>query len=257
MTNKKILITGGNGYIASSLNNSLKSKYNIIAPNKHDLNLLNEDSIKYFFDKNQIFDCVVHCAITGGSRLKKDDWNVLDSNLQMYYNLCKKEKFFKKFINFGSGAEIYDSESPYGLSKKVISKSISEKQNYYNIRIFNVFGYNELPTRFIKKNIINYINKKNIEVYENKKMDFFYIDDLINTVEFYINNNNLAKEINCSYKEKYCLFEVANLINNLNDHKVQIHYENIIKPDYVGEFNLPISYIGLQNGIKNTYDKLK
>jgi nucleoside-diphosphate-sugar epimerase len=110
------------------------------------------------FFQSKHFDVVIHCAVQGGSRLKKDSYKDMDINLVMYYNLLQHKPHYDKLIHFGSGAEVFNSEDPYGLSKKVIANSISEIDNFYNIRIFAVFDENELDTRFIKSNIKRYLN---------------------------------------------------------------------------------------------------
>ena len=56
---------------------------------------------------------------------------------------------------------------------------IQNKDNFYNVRIFAVFDENELESKFVKTNIRHYINKENIEIIQNKYMDFFYMEDLI------------------------------------------------------------------------------
>ena len=157
-----------------------------------------------------------------------------------------------------SGAETNASESPYGLSKKVIAKSILEQDNFYNIKIFGVFDENELDTRFIKGNIKRYINKEPILIHQDKFMDFFYMKDLISLVDYYINNNNLPKQICCSYTDLYKLSEVANIINMLDEYKVDVIIENKgIAPPYYGLANILLNYIGLKEGIKEVYIKLK
>ena len=183
----------------------------------------------------------------------------MDINLVMYYNLLQHKSHYTKLIHFGSGAEIYNSDLPYGLSKKIIANSISEIENFYNIRIYGVFDENELETRFIKSNIKRYINKQHIEIYQNKHMDFFYMKDLISLVNFYIlNNNDLPKEIDCVYSESKTLYHIANIINKLDEYQVEI---KINKPglgkEYIGKFtDLGLNYIGLEKGIKNVYDNI-
>ena len=148
----KILITGANGYIGKSLYNTLKDKYEIIAITRKELDLNNSSQVNDFF-KDKYFDVVLHCAVKGGSRLQQDDWSIIDYNLQMYYNLLANKSHYDKFITFGSGAEVYASESFYGLSKRVIFESMNNQPNFYNLRIYGVFDENELNTRFIKSNI--------------------------------------------------------------------------------------------------------
>lgn len=255
----RILITGGNGYIAKSLYNALKDKYNVTSITRHDFDLTSFKAMDKFF-QGKYFDVVIHCAVQGGSRLKIETSEDMDVNLVMYYNLLQHKHHYNKFIHFGSGAEIYNPESPYGISKRIIAKSILEMDNFYNIRIFGVFDENELNTRFIKANILRYLKKDSMMI-QNKKMSFFYMQDLIKLVRYYIetDSSKLLKESNCSYSSDYSLLDLANLINELDDHKVPIYMDIDPKEDYVSKFNAPykLDYIGLKQGIKNTYNKLK
>jgi len=255
----RILITGGGGYIAKSIYAALKDNYSIINPNRQELDLTCKNSIESFFDKHGYFDAVIHTAIKGGSRLNVDDWSVLDANLSMYYNLCSKEKHFNKFINIGSGAEIYSPDTPYGLSKKAIAKSIESKSNkYINLRIFAVFDENELDTRFIKANIKRAINGEPLEVYEDKYMDFFYMKDFIEVIKTVINSKNQQKEINCVYKKKYKLSEVAAIINYTCGEQSQIKIFKNAKSYYVGEYNLEnMSLIELEESISRVVSNIK
>jgi nucleoside-diphosphate-sugar epimerase len=252
-----ILITGGNGYIAKSIYNSLKNKYNITCISRQDFDLSDPfETIKYFSDK--YFDVVIHCAVSGGNRLRPDTLNDLDNNLKMYYNLLNCSNKYKKLINFSSGAETTAPETLYGLSKRVISKSISEKDNFYNIKIFAVFDENEWDTRFIKGNIKRYIDKEPMVIHQDKFMDFFYMKDLISLVDYYINNNNIPKQIDCSYTGLYKLSEIANMINDLDDYKVDIQIkEEGMNMSYYGVANVLMEYIGLKQGIQEVYNKLK
>ena len=254
---QQILITGGNGYIAKSLYNSLKDKYDITCITRQDFDLTAFQLMNEFF-QNKYFDVVIHCAVQGGSRLKTESYKDMDVNLASYYNLLQHKPHYNKLIHFGSGAETNAPESPYGLSKRVIAKSISEIDNFYNIKIFGVFDENELDTRFIKGNIKRYINKELMIIHQDKFMDFFYIKDLISLVDYYINNDNMPKQIDCSYDTLYKLSDVAKIINDLSDYKVdiKIEQERIASP-YYGITNVLIDFIGLEQGIKEVYNKLK
>lgn len=253
-----ILITGGNGYIAKSLYNALKDKHEVTTITRNECDLSSSSSVDSYFE-GKGFDVVIHCAVKGGSRLKQDGWDVMDANLSMYYNLLANKHCFNKFIHFGSGAETHHQHNPYGLSKHVIRQSMLEKENFYNLRIFAVFDENEWDTRFIKANINHYLNKTPMQVHQNKLMDFFYIPDLIKLVEYYILNDNLPKEANCQYSTTTSLYNIANLINNLDNHRVEIKLGDESSSDYTGgEYhNLPIEFIGLEQGIKEIYNKLK
>jgi len=252
-----ILITGGNGYIAKSINNSLSKFYNIINISRADFDLEDINATNKWFE-NKKFDILIHTAIKGGSRLKLEDESILHSNLKMFNNLLANKDKFKKFISFGSGAEIYMQETYYGKSKNIINNIIQKESNFYNIRIFAVFDENESNTRFIKSNLLRYINKQSILIHANKLMDFFYMKDLEALIHYYISNENPPKEIDCSYKNKKSLLEIANFINTLDKYEVPITLEkDVLLQNYCGISNLPIETIGLNKGIENTFRKIK
>jgi hypothetical protein len=123
-----------------------------------------------------------------------------------------------------------------------------------------VFDENELNTRFIKANIKKYINKEPIQIHQDRVMDFFYMQDLISVVKYYIGEKEPPKEFDCVYKEKsYTLRGIATLINALSDYEVEVLVESEAGDDYTSKYRsqLPYGFIGLEEGIKITYNKLK
>ena len=147
--------------------------------------------------------------------------------------------------------------NPYGLSKNVINKIIKQENNFYNLRIYAVFDENELNTRFIKSNILRYINKQPIQIHQNILMDFIYMKDLIKLVEYFVNETELPKNIDCSYNLKYSLLDISCVINNLSSYEVEIKGGGEEVGNYTGEgISLNLELEGLENGIKNTYKKL-
>lgn len=270
---KKILITGSNGYVARNLAKNL-SDYDLTLTNRTSLNLLDAKSVKNFFE-HKFFDVVIHTATSGGSRLKEDSSDVFYENCLMHQNILNNASFFDRYISFGSGAELdrrYDIDpsadiksaypiDPYGMSKNFIAKSGLLYPNFYNLRIFNVFNHDELSTRMIKSNIINYLNKKPIIIHQDKWMDFFYMEDLIKVVKFVIDSDTKQKTINCSYFEKYKLSTIAEIINKLSDYKVEVQIKSTsIGYSYYGDYNMhlfDVDFTGLYNGIIETYDILR
>jgi GDP-L-fucose synthase len=254
-----ILITGGNGYIAKSLYSALSNNYNVTSISRKDFDLSDREATNSYF-KDKLFDVVIHCAVKGGSRLTQESWENMDDNLKMYYNILANRNHFNKLIHFGSGAELNAQDTPYGLSKKVIHNSILEQKDFYSLRIYAVFDENELDTRFIKANIKRYIRKEPIHIHQDKYMSFFYMKDLIQVVDYYINNTNTQKQLDCCYSHIYTLSAIADIINSLSDYKVEIIKEN---PDtgngyYGNNLKRPnIEYLGLKYGIYEVYKKLK
>jgi len=252
----KILITGGNSYVAKSLCKGL-NHYNITTITRNDFDLTDKEATNNWL-KGKYFDTIIHTAVKGGSRLTPDNGETFYQNLQMFYNLYYNKHCFGKFIHFGSGAELNNPSDPYGLSKKIINELIKPEPGFYNIRIFAVFDKNELDTRFIKTNIKKYLNKEEIIIHQDKQMDFFYMKDLIKLVKYYITEPHLPKVTECRYNNQYNLLDIAHIINNLSNHKVSV---KILDPKkgkpYIGTTYKKLPYTGLKLGIQQTFNKLK
>lgn len=254
----KILITGANGFIAKNLIKGL-SDHELTTITRADFDLIDKEAVDSFF-ANKYFDVVIHTAIQGGSRLKPDeDSSVFVNNMQMYYNLMSNEDSFGRFISFGSGAEIKPT-TLYGLSKHFISLLMKYNPKCFNIRIFAVFGEDELDTRFIKSCIRRYLNRQPMEIHQNKLMDFFYIEDLVSMVKWVISVKELRiREMDCSYTDQLTLAHIATLVNGLDDYEVDIDIQEPELGDpYCGTcLPRPFRLVGLKNGITNVYNHMK
>lgn len=250
---KKILITGGNGYVANSCIKYFNSIHQVDVVTRKDFDLTNTKDVINFFDGKH-YDVVLHTAITGGSRLQTDSNQIVYSNLLMFENLLNCQKSFDKLISFGSGAEIWAPETPYGLSKKIINRIIQHTPNVYNIRIYGVFDENELPTRFIKSCIQKCKNNEYIDIFQNKFFDFFYMQDLLNIVDCYIKNKISYKLFECSYIKKYTLYDIAKYICNIynKDWENFVHVKDTaLGVPYIGKAidQHFVNFIGLEKGI--------
>lgn len=266
-----ILVTGSNGYIGKSIFNSKIENVKFFHGNRQAINLFDKESIKSFIKENKI-DSIIHCAIEGGNRLKKDNINSFYNNILVFENLYSCKNLLHKVINFASGAE-FDRQNDinlskeedifervpkdyYGLSKSIISKKALTANNFYNLRIFGCFDENELDSRFIKICILKSKNNETITIHEDKIMDFFYIQDLISIIKYFLLVNPTYQDINLSYKNKYKLSQIAKKITNKTNSKSDIIIQKEQGLNYNGNFDkllsLPIKLIGLEYGIDKT-----
>jgi nucleoside-diphosphate-sugar epimerase len=259
-----ILITGMNGFIGRELTDFFtKTEHNVFATCRKTLDVSNEKMVDGFFKENDI-DIVLHTAIKGGKRTKKDTYFDLVENLNMFKNLYKHRERYGLMISFGSGAEA-NSSSYYGLAKKIIASEIEEHDgNIANLRIFGCFGPTEENTRFIKNSINRVFERKPIIVHQNKQMDYFYINDLKKVVLYYIENrdDSLPKTIDMCYDDKTSLLDIARKIKTLTKSNVDI----IIKdeshgPSYIGASSklttLDLDLSGVDLGIQETIGTLR
>jgi len=271
-----ILITGGNGFIAKNIYQTIKDDHNVHLTNRKTLDILDKEQVSVYFDNHQI-DVVIHTAVSGGSRIKEDGPGALINNLVMFDNLVKNNHKFGSLIHFGSGAEFDrrtdiksakedDESSPvdyYGLSKKIIKRQIDKIDNFYNLRIFGCFGVGEADTRFVKSAIKNVRNGNPIVIHQNRYMDFVYVGDLCKVVRYYIKNiakKNLPKDVNLCYNNSKSLLDVANKINefmgkpsnNVNIEKSEFYTEYTGNGDRLE--SLGIDLVGLDEGLKRTIE---
>ena len=100
----KILLTGGSGFFGRNIVELLGDKYEILAPNSKELNLL-DTSLVYNFLKKEKVDIVIHAAAVGVARNEKDNPGIVLDNLKMFFNLVRAKKMYKRMIFLGSGAE--------------------------------------------------------------------------------------------------------------------------------------------------------
>lgn len=259
----KILFTGGTGFIGKEIIPLLKNDgYTVFAPTSNQLNLLSYNSVKKYFEKNKLdYDVIIHSAVVGGRRLKTDEYSVFFNNMKMFENISPYASSVSKFINFDSGASLFGTQfipsSPYGFSKYCIAKNVFNLNNGINLKIFGCFGTFEEKTRFLATNIQNYIEKNPIIIFKDKLMDFIYVNDLYKILKYNLDNKNLIyKNIDCVYKEKYFLSDIAKKINCLSSHKVPIIIENENNDfSYCGKFTLDLDFFGLDKGIVDYYEK--
>ena len=222
LKNKKILVTGGAGFIGSHLTQRLVSagakvtvivKYNSIIDcprlvnvwDKIDIveaDLRNTDSVSEM--KKLTFDLVFHLAAYNhvGDSFKHVIENI-NSNIISTVNLLNNGPNIKKIIHMGS-SEIYGLQSklpfnvsekpnpmsPYALTKFgselfAILKSKSNKLDLICVRPFNTFGPFQSEKAIIPEMIINCIQNKEIKTTSGKQTrEFNYIDNIIDGILF-------------------------------------------------------------------------
>lgn len=278
---KKILITGGNGFIGRNLKENLKGKYTIYSPNRYELDLLNQDEVERYLKDYEI-DIVIHSAIqdTLGEKSIFED-KALDRNLRMFFNIQRCSSLYDKMYYFGSGAE-YDRENyipnmnekyfgksipkdPYGFSKYIMNTISEKSDNIYNLRLFGVFGkYEKYEHRFISNSIYKAIQGNDIIIRQNVYFDYLYIDDLCNIMEWFIENKPKYKSYNVCTNDSIDLISIARIIKQISNKEFDIKILNEgLNKEYTGDNSRLLDELGkyefrdIENSVNDLYEYYK
>lgn len=237
----KILITGGNGFIAKNLCEQLKGDYTLLPLGSRELNLLDSLKVLNYLKKNK-FDVVIHTAThdAAAKYSSKNPAKVLENNLRMFFNIVRGEDYFGKMIYFGSGAEFsreywkprmkedyYDQHVPldqYGFSKYIMTKYTQLSSNIYNLRLFGMFGkYDDWKTRFIPNACCHAVLNRPIRINQNRFYDFLYIDDLVKIVNWFITHKPKKKVYNICSGQVFDFKTLAKKIVKISGKKIGIN----------------------------------
>lgn len=262
---KRILLTGGNGFIGKNIQESfLGEKYEIIAPRSFELNLLDKNAVdEYFQDKH--FDVVIHSAVKPGHRNAKDLNSLCASNLTMFENLVSNKAKYDKFINLGSGA-IYDTTKDitdakeedrfknkgtkeHDLCKYIIGEKIEKLDNFVDLNIFGIFGkYEDWEIRFISNAICKSLFDLPITLRQNRRFSYLYIDDLMPILECFIENKCHYKSYNIVPDKHVDLLELAQIVKKISGKDIDIK---------VAQDGFGLDYTGHNSRLKKEFVQTK
>ena len=235
---KKILLTGGNGFIGKNIQESyLSEKYDITAPRSFELNLLDTQQTDDFF-KNKKFDVVLHSAVKPGHRNAKDPTNLFYSNMRIFQNLERHKDKFGKFINFGSGA-IYDvstnisnaketdifknmGKDDHSFCKYVQHKQIEKLDNFIDLNILGFLASMKLQIRFISNAICKALfdSADNIEAKQEVQL---FMDRRFNAYSrIFIENDVKHKSYNITPDYTVELSFLAELVKDISGNNIEI-----------------------------------
>jgi GDP-L-fucose synthase len=245
---KKLLVTGGNGFIARHLVEQLSGKFEIVSRNSRDLNLLDADAVRDCIEAGA-YDVVVHTATWDAApkHSTKDPAKIVENNLRMFFNVARCEDYFGRMLYFGSGAEFdrehwvprmkeeyfdrYVPSDRYGFSKYIMTKYALENKKIYNLRLFAVFGrYEDYLVRFISNACCHAVLGLPIRIRQNARYDFLDITDLAKIVAWFIETAPRANVYNICTGAVHEFKAIAGEINRISGKKLDI----IVQADGLG-----------------------
>ncbi|NTU69606.1 NAD(P)-dependent oxidoreductase [bacterium] len=227
----RVLLTGGSGFIGKNIIESyLSEKYELIAPRHSELDLTRCEDVDMFF-LNQNIDYVIHSAIKPGHRNAPDLADLFYVDSRMFHNLMHHAAKFRKMLYLSSGS-VYDMtrqhlenvdedfvgrlipEDEHGFFRYVTAKYVEKLENIVEMRIFSIYGkYEDYAIRFISNAICKSLLNLPITIKQDRLFNFMYVDDLMQVIEHFIEQNAVHTAYNVCYDTPISLLEVANIVN--------------------------------------------
>jgi len=217
--NKKIFVTGGEGFIGSHLVKLLTSKGANIKT--YDMKKNNKNSI---LDMDRMLeamnDCnyVIHLAATiGVGNTEKNQLLTLNTNILGTKNVldCCISAGIKKIV-FSSSSEVYGEQikqpieetnplspkSSYGIAKLASEEYIKAYNKYFGlnysiVRLFNAYGPEQRNNFVVSKFVNSVLNYEPPTIYGNGSQirSFCYVDDIVNGIYLALVNEKADGEI--------------------------------------------------------------
>jgi|2_EtaG_2_1085320.scaffolds.fasta_scaffold09456_4 nucleoside-diphosphate-sugar epimerase len=229
---KKILLTGGLGFVGSNIVNKLWDKYDIAIVD--DLSFGDKRNDKGYSEYHHLgsefkhlgfedlrecflhdFDILIHCATVNINYAINYPIETFKINALKTIELFQR---FKGKIIYTSTSSIYGqaNELPtkehsdelvfnaYDQSKLIAEKFLQQRGNFTTLRLSNVYGENQRPDNpysgVIGKFIYNILRDYRVDIYGDGRStrDYTYVGDVVDAIEMCIEQDAKNKEYNIS-----------------------------------------------------------
>ena len=264
----KIAILGARGYLGSYLCKYFEGSGHIIVPvTRETLDLLDFNAVNQWVSSTQPTVIINCAAVGGGPAVDEFVANEIDANLRIFLNFYNSPHKFR-FINVGSGAEFDRTQdinqcsehdifhrhpiSSYGMGKNTIARICLNRTNFFTVRLFGCFDASEPKIRLFQK-----ILSGRSVVVNDRYFDYVSAYDFATVVRHYCEASaaSLHKDLNCVYREKTKLYDIAKLFVKEQHIKASVTLGTEYVTNYTGdgsklvELNLDLE--GLETGIRN------
>ncbi len=207
---KKMLVTGGTGFLGSSFIKTFHSSFEFYVLHRENSNFhrLNEIKDKLFlFDlsKNKISDIIktispdiiIHFATDYG-RGNKSDIEIIEANLILPLTILSSLPNPSKTIFINTDTFLNKGINSYSLSKNQFLdwlKVYSKKIKCVNVVLEHFYGPGDNDTKFVTFILKKLIyNEQEIDLTEGiQKRDFIYIEDVVDAFKIIVDGVNIGE----------------------------------------------------------------
>lgn len=273
---KRVLLTGGTGFIGRNVIPILRSECVLFTPSRDELNLLDEDAVRRFIKNNGI-EIVIHSANPNPVKNGRDHSDkMFEDSLRCFMNLYRCENLYQLMYTVGSGAE-YNKErdiisikeeeefrsipkDSYGFAKYIMNSLICKSNKQCNLRVFGCYGPTDYFTKFITHAINCCIDKTDITIRQNCYFDYIQVTDFAKILLHFIYNSPQYRSYNVCTGKKYSLIEIANIVKMKMDSDSDIKVlRQGINNEYTGDNSrllneFDYSFLTIEQGIQIQID---
>ena len=259
MSFKKVVITGGNGFLGRAVNRILASSgYDIVSlGGKREYDLVSQRQVDYMFQRLQP-DVIIHLAAkVGGIGANKENPGLfMYENLAMGMNLIETARKYgelEKFIMVGTVCAYpkfspvpfkeeniwngypEETNAPYGIAKKALMEMLIAYHAQYglnssNLIPVNMYGPHDnfdprishvIPALILKfsKAIDN--NEKEVTIWGTGKAsrEFLYVDDCAEAIRKSMETETTPQPMNIGTGAEISIFDLAHKLKDIMGYK--------------------------------------